>query len=405
MFLGKRSGLGGDFNIFVSINGLVSWYPIGDYNGLISGSFVSGVTGLDQGPAGGPIVGSGVTFDADNTRGGDNRGAGLFAPASFMGRTDSGGSFNPVGSFTIVAFVKITTEWDGVILSYSSGGTFYWDLKYDPALLSFKWTIAGSPGVQVINDNDGALVTGGVWYFVECYYDSLTGNAGIRVCEQRTANYRIPTTINPVEGAMGTRTRLNANFRVGARPGYGSFIGLVCSVGFWTRRLNPLEIGMMNFGLDYPFVIFSPAAAGEGGNVLPYPQAGPAPSDCYATGNPRIVRFTDNTDGGYGHEVWRNDGAEWFLAATLDSGIIEWQDDTAITETSTLAAEGGEEFVTEGSGDTFGTEAQSRYRVRAIGHGEPSAFSNEFDPATVNFAGTEGDAPLTTEGGTPLTLE
>jgi len=406
MFLGKRAGFGSDLLTFAPLNGLVSWWQLGDYYGFISGSFVQGVTGLDQGPANATLsVLSGIAFSGDTSRG-DNNGAASFGPTSFTGRNDfSTGNFNPAGSFTIAVWVKLTSFWDGDILSYSSGADLYWALHYDSTALAFTWFVQGTGATPIINDLEGVQPQLNTWYLVECYYDAPGKTAGIRVMETRSASRNARTMIAPVEAALPSgRARVNANFRLGARVGTGSFIGLICGVGFWSRRLNLLEVGSLNYPNDYPWQFFSPAS----GALNPYAAAGPAPSDLYATGNPRIVGFTDNTAGAYPHEIWRDDGGGYFLLATLGNSVTEYQDDTAITETSEFGTEGGDDQFQPEHDTTFlrfGAEVQSRYKVRAVGYGEPSAFSTEFDPGTASLLATEDDEPLTTEGGNPAILE
>ncbi len=126
------------------------------------------------------------------------------------------------------------------------------------------------------------------------------------------------------------------------------------------------------------------------------------PTDLVAGAGAGIVRlsWTDNTLGQYGHEIWRNDGNGYFKLATVPAGLDEYDDgDTPLGDVigddlgNILGDQSGNLI---GSGD-LAISSASTYKVRAVGFGEPSDFSDEAEQGDI--LGDQSGNPVGDQGG------
>lgn len=389
-------------NLETTINGGLLGPAHPDVSAAVDGSAIV-VTALDAGLAGNGIAttetmaGAGNQWAAASTSGGVDSLlsltdlANVAGPLNSMGRTYS--SENPFGAilgsanitsggiknmqgfttFTVTGWVQLNTKAAGssILAFKSSGGTTQIALSYSAITDRFALDVTQTPVGVGVNDADVGSPAVGTWYFVLFWYDPADLAAGFSVTPYGAA------ALNPgVQLALTHALPAFTQFTVGAAAGaLAALQGKLWSVSAWYRLLNAREKRHVFGSTNYPWPVFTPA---DGRGTAPATPT--APSAVLLTGSgPITVSFTDNTDGRFEHEVWRDDGTAlyWELLTTLDRGDTSYD-------------------------DADGTPLNS-YKVRSIGRGEPSAFASASGAQAAILAET-GEL-LTTEGGDTIIQE
>lgn len=134
---------------------------------------------------------------------------------------------------------------------YSKGNEYL--LKYDNAINKFEWRVFSGASPFVVNSVE--TLADGVWYFVNCWHDSVGNEIAIQV------DNGTPTTLSHSTGVDVT----TGDFTLGAGP-TAAFDGIADQFGFWKRLLNSSERGQLwnsGSGLSY-------AALSGAGGALPF---------------------------------------------------------------------------------------------------------------------------------------
>jgi len=244
------------------LTSLYSWWELTDN--------VSAIDLADQGI---------VNFDmVDNSSGlppayvhdtdrGDPPGAAVFLQGDGTGlkAVDAPGFYIPTddNSFTIGIWVKLgVNAVDGNILTYHTGTTVRYRLRYMVAADRFVFSVVGASGTLNVTANSLGSPTIGTWYWIELSYDYTSGIAGIRVAPARTPAGQ-PLVVEHETGVVPGGLVRNAGALSLGYYGSGTnfaFEGRAAAVGFWGGLLNDCERGRLNVPSDYPFP--APVAAG-----------------------------------------------------------------------------------------------------------------------------------------------
>jgi hypothetical protein len=232
-------------------NGLVSWWIL-----------ANGVTGArtlaDSGPANRTGLNSNgsVTFSTDDARAQElytpgTPGAAQFTSSAAVSIGDgTPRRYLPSSDFTFTCFVKFTSMASGTVITYSSGLNVRYQLKLLVGALRFTMELTGGGSAMATSQE---IIDVDTWYFVACDYDSDEQNLGIRVAPIRTGIYEPLLVARAVAEATGGIALNSGNLYFGGwLPGVG-FVGRLLAVGFWSRILNQVELGILNAPWDFPW--------------------------------------------------------------------------------------------------------------------------------------------------------
>jgi len=113
--------------------------------------------------------------------------------------------------------------------------------------------------------------------------------------------------------------------------------------------------------------------------------ASQVPEDFVAAAGASVrLTWTDKTAGEYGHEIWRDDGNGYFKLIAVDAGVTEYEDAYALEAGDVLGTQDGDIIaIQDGTPIGIGATSQSTYKVRAVGFGDPSDFSDEVSQQSV----------------------
>jgi hypothetical protein len=331
-------------NFIALQNALLAFWPLNNYEDALSLGDEADILGPLSAIIGAP------TFESDNPLNVFNFGCAVLPGGANGFLRGTAGMLNQA-SLTFTLWFKITSKVGAQrLLHYGTGAGTTYTLRYSSVQDRLNWHVLDSTGTHEVITTSSVLGSPALdtWYFAHCWYDAVSKSAGLRV-------WPLSSSTMPAadESAVpfGKNTAIG-NLTIGYGPSAEGLKGKLYGVGAWSRLLNQIEIPRVKLDLDYPWpgAVWVPAGEASVETMAATPTA---PTNLSATGTtPNSVSFTDNSDGLYEHEVWRDDGtgSRFDLIATLDPGVTVYV-------------------------DADGTGLNS-YRVRAIGRGQPSAFAS-----------------------------